>query len=187
MSQATHRLSRFAATVVGVSLAASVAIAAAPGAPRAHAGTASLQPSLSRFDSRLLADMNRARARHGLAGLQVTAGTTDVAHRWSCHLAASRDLYHNGSLASQLASHGSRLWTSYAENVGYVRRHAGADRLFKAYMNSPEHRANILDPSSRFIGVWTKKGAGKRWNTIDFVGSRSTSYNTDYGIARSSC
>ena len=54
-------------------------------------------------------------------------------------------------------------------------------------MNSPEHRANILDPSVRFVGVWSKRGGHRRFNTIDFVGSQSTSYNTAYGAERQGC
>lgn len=179
------RRSRAAAVVVGIAMTATVALAAAPFARHAHAATFSV--TLSKFDSRLVTDINRARAAHGLRSLVVVAGTTDVAHRWSCHMANHRTLSHNLSLDNDLEAAGSKLWTTDAENVGYVRTTSTADRLFKAYMNSPEHRANILDPSFRYIGVFSKKGGHKRWNTIDFVGSRSTSYNFDYGTTRATC
>jgi hypothetical protein len=64
---------------------------------------------------------------------------------------------------------------------------SGARSLFHAYMQSPGHRANILDRSARFIGVWSKKGNGFRWNTLDFVGSTSKSYTDSYGASRASC
>src|SRR3954447_17048915 len=185
MFETRIRNGRATAVVIGLAIAASVAIAPPPASPKARA--AGYQPTLTRFDTRLLADMNRARAAHGLRPLVVAAGTTDVAHAWSCHLAQVRALSHNGSIARQLESHGSRLWTSYAENVGWVRRHAGADRLFRAYMNSPEHRANILDPSLRFVGLWSKRGGHHRYNTVVFVGARSSAYDAAYGAARQTC
>ena len=180
--------SRIRNKVAAALLGVAVASGAAP-ATSLFVGTAEAvsSPTISHFDTVLIQKINRARMAHGLRPLQFAAGTSDVAHSWSCHMANQRLLSHNGNLADQLQSHGSQLWTSYGENVGYVRKSAGAKRLFHAYMNSPEHRANILDSSARFIGSWTKIGGHKRWNTIDFVGSRTTSYNTSYGTMRTGC
>lgn len=175
---------RLAAAAVGVALALGAAPATSLFASAANASSA---PTMTKFDRKLISEINQARMAHGLRPLTIAAGTADVAHGWSCHMANVHVLSHNGSLPSQLESHGSRLWTAYDENVGYVARSEGATRLFHAYMNSPEHRANILDPSARFIGSWTKIGGHKRYNTIDFVGSRTTSYNTSYGAMRTSC
>lgn len=176
--------SKMAATLLG----AAIVVGAAP-ATSLFTGTAeaSISPTMSRFDHRLVDLINNARQAHGLRPLSIAAGTTDVAHGWSCHMAGVRLLSHNGRLADDLETHGSRLWTAYDENVGEIMRSEGAKRLFHAYMNSPEHRANILDPSVRFIGTWTKVGGNRRYNTIDFVGSTSTSYNTSYGVMRTTC
>ena len=146
-----------------------------------------VRPALSTFDSNLLAEINHARSTRGLRTLTVTAGTTDIAHGWSCHQLSNRVLAHNGRLASELNTHGSRYWTSYAENVGYESSSGRAITLFRAYMNSPAHRANILDPSARFIGVWTKTGRSARYNTIDFVGQTTRAYTNTYGSTRATC
>jgi uncharacterized protein YkwD len=175
---------KVAAAVLGVALATGAAPATSLFTGTAEAGTT---VSMHKFDVKLIQLINNARIRHGLRPLQFAAGTSDVAHSWSCHMASVRVLSHNGSLGNALENHGSRLWTSYDENVGYVARSAGAKRLFHAYMNSPEHRANILDSSVRYIGSWTKIGGHKRFNTIDFVGNSSTSYSTSYGSMRTSC
>jgi len=173
-----------AAALLGVALATGAAPAASLFTATAVASTS---PTMTRFDHRLIELINNARMAHGLRPLMVAAGTSDVAHGWSCHMASQRVLAHNGNLGNALESHGSRLWTEYDENVGYIARTEGAKRLFNAYMNSPEHRANILDSSARYIGSWTKIGGHKRFNTIDFVGSTSTSYNTGYGQMRTTC
>lgn len=174
---------KMAAALVGVALAVGAAPALSLFTGTAEASTT----ALSTFDQRLLLLINQTRQAHGLRPLAVAAGTTDVAHGWACHMASARILSHNGSLATALENHGSRLWTEYDENVGYVAKSEGAKRLFHAYMNSPEHRANILDSNARFIGSWTKVGGNKRYNTLDFVGSTSTSYNYNYGGMRTTC
>jgi uncharacterized protein YkwD len=176
----------FSRAVAILATAASFSLGLAAG-PAIQQASASTTVSLSRFDARLLADMNHARAARGIRKLIVVAGTTDVAHGWSCHMAGSLLLAHNGNLAGALDSHGSSNWTTYGENVGVVTSTAGADALFHAYMQSPDHRANILDAAYRYVGVWTKKGGGFRWNTVDFVGKSSSSYNYGYGGMKKTC
>lgn len=186
MTRVAPRLSRAVAFVLAATAAVTAGLAAAPFARAAHASSYAFTP-LSSFDAKMVAHINKARANHGLGSVIVAAGTTDVAHGWSCHQADYSVLAHNGNLGDQLASHGSSLWTFYAENVGMQPTTEGAAALFKAYMHSPEHRANILDPSVKFVGVWTKKADGTRYNTIDFVGSRLSSYDNDYGAPRRTC
>src|SRR6476619_6329115 len=70
--------------------------------PFAQQASAASTPSLSAFDARLLYDINHARTSHGIRALTVVAGTTDVAHGWSCHLAGVHLLSHNGRLGTQL-------------------------------------------------------------------------------------
>lgn len=157
------------------------------GLPRGTAAHASTLTPLSAFDARLLHHINHARAAHGLRPLTLAAGTTDVAHGWSCRLAADRDLAHNPTLGAALSTHGSDLWTAYAENVGMQAADSSARRLFKVYMASPEHRANILSSSARYLGLWSKRAGGFRYNTIDFVGTTTRSYDSDYGSTRRTC
>jgi len=183
MSHITRTLSRG-----GLLLVLTAVLSALVAVPLAgHARAATTAPSLSTFDSRLLYDINHARTSRGIRALTAVAGTTDVAHGWSCHMAGASWLSHDGRLGSLLETHGSYWWTTYGENVGVTSSTATADSLFRAYMNSPEHRANILDRTFRYVGVWTKSSAGRRWNTIDFVGSAASSYNYAYGGTRRTC
>ena len=184
ITPAARPLSRTLAMLAAV-VASAATLSIGPLAGSAHA--ISYAPALSTFDSRLLADINHARSSRGIRTLAVVAGTTDVAHGWSCRLASLHYLAHNPSLGSQLESHGSYYWTTYGENVGMTASTASADSLFRAYMNSPAHRANILDRTFRFIGLWTKGSGGMRWNAMDFVGSAASSYSYAYGPTRRSC
>jgi uncharacterized protein YkwD len=177
---------RGAALVLAAATFFALLIVAGPMSRPAHA--ASYTPTTLRtFDAKLLHLINRARENRGLPRLTLTAGTTDVAHHWSCKMSVNSILSHNGSLGNQLETHGSYYWTTYAENVGYVAAGSGPRSLFRAYMNSPGHRANILDRDARFVGIWTKGGNGFKWNTIDFVGATAKAYNDSYGSTRASC
>jgi len=184
MSRLLRRFSRTIGVVVAAAGLSSFATTVGPLTETASAGT---YVTLSTFDARLLADINHARTARGIRRLLAVAGPTDVAHGWSCRLASLRSLAHNPYLASQLESHGSYNWTTYGENVGMVSSTSGADALFRAYMNSAPHRANILDPSFKYIGIFTKRTVVFRWNTLDFVGRTSSSYNYGYGATRKTC
>src|SRR3954447_14967203 len=111
---------RRTATAVILALLVSLLGAAGPWTRSAHAATFARTP-VATFDSHLLGKINHARVVRGMHRLILVAGTTDIAHGWACHMARYHVLAHNGGLSSALLTHGSRLWTSYAENVGYVR------------------------------------------------------------------
>lgn len=137
---------------------------------------------LSSYDSRMLADINHARAAANRRPLTVAAGTTDVAHAWSCAMARHNLLSHRSNLVYAITHRGSAAWGVIGENVG-MSSSTSADVLFQAYMHSPEHRANILDRDYRYLGIRTKRVAGISWNTLDFVDA----YNNGYGPARVRC
>jgi hypothetical protein len=140
----------------------------------AHAST-----TPSSYGSQLVALINQARSQHGVPALTVTDGTSEVATSWTEQLAAARALSHNPNLQSDLESHGSPNWTSYAENVGNASS-SSATQLFNAYMNSAEHRANILSSSFRYLGVGVVFTGSTAWNTLDFVDSYSWSTTSSH-------
>jgi len=169
--------------------AAMVLVAALLGLAAALAPTARAESSPSAYASRLITLINQARAQQGLHTLAVTGGTSTVAGNWTEHLAAVRALSHNPNLGPQLESHGSPNWTTYGENVGEASS-SSADQLFSAYMNSPEHRANILGSAYRYLGVGVVFTGSTAWNTLDFVdqysGSGSTSRTSSASTTTSS-
>jgi uncharacterized protein YkwD len=168
-----------------VGLAVACAAAAAPlsglAVPAAVAPVAAAAATtvgsvyLNGYEAALVADINAARADHGLRALVVTAGTTDVARRWSWRLASAQALSHNPSIVTNLEHAGSAAWSDIAENVGEAPSD-DPQMLFGAYMDSPPHRANILDPAARFLGVGVVERAGTAWNTLDFTDAYSSTY-----------
>jgi Cysteine-rich secretory protein family len=135
-------------------------------APQAGAG----QWTPSSYNARLISLFNQTRSQHGLAVLTVAGGTSEVAAAWTSHMASGGGLAHNPDLRHQLETHGSPDWTTYGENVGDGPAD-NPDALFKAYMSSPEHRANILNGGYRYMGVAVVFTGSTAWNTFDFVDS----------------
>src|SRR4051794_19539647 len=162
-------------------------MATAPAAAPPAVDVAVTSPAVSGFDAALVRDINNARASRGMRRLSLVAGATDVAHRWSCHLARYRTLTHNAGLAHDLSLAGLPALTSYGENIGWQADGYGADHMFRRYMSSAAHRANILNRSYRYVGVWTKHAGGRRWNTTDFAGAPAGSYHYSYGVMRVTC
>jgi uncharacterized protein YkwD len=145
----------------------------------ATGGVHVLSVHLNGFEAKLAADINNSRRSAGLRPLTVIAGATDVARRWSWQMADVQSLYHNPSIVSDITRAGSSAWTEIAENVGEGPSDDPAN-LFQAYMDSPPHRANILDPAARYLGVGTVERDGIAWNTLDFTNA----YSNGYGLTR---
>ena len=129
---------------------------------------------LNAVEARLVYLINKARTDRGLAALTVAPGMTDLARSWSLHQATKDLLYHNPGLGTGATAYGATYWTTVGENVG---RGWTADPLFQAYMNSPGHRANILDPDYRYLGMgWVERPDGSGYNTQVFVDRYSSTY-----------
>src|SRR4051795_9157820 len=166
-----------------IRLVAGAALAVLLGGAALLGSSASAESSPSAFGSRLVSLINQARADHGLKALTVASGTSSVAANWTNHLDQQQALSHNPALGHQLETHGSPDWTAYGENVGDGPT-SSADTLFNAYMNSPEHRDNILGSAYRYLGIGVVFDHSTAWNTLDFVDqyaasrSRTTSTTT---------
>jgi uncharacterized protein YkwD len=71
---------------------------------------------------------------------------------------------------------GNLLRWSWGENIAWGEHSYGTPRrIVKAWMNSPEHRANILNGTFRDIGV------GIVWGTPHRAHARGGIYTTDFG------
>mgnify|MGYP001213421233 CR=1 FL=1 len=93
--------------------------------------------------------VNQTRAQYGRSYLRDNLQLDQKAQAWAEHLARLNTLKH-----SNLPEGISYQWRSLAENVGYG---GSIVQVHQAYMNSPGHRANILD--SR----WNYMGTGVAW------------------------
>ena len=136
-------------------LALSLLATAATTAPAAHA-------TLRR--ERMLAWVNHARAEHGARKLVMNDAVVKLARKHNLEMARQRSLFHTTDLGYELRYVG---WHTWGENIG-----AGVDPygLYKAYMASPEHRANMLDKHFDHVGISFVLRDGILWSTMIFYG-----------------
>jgi hypothetical protein len=92
--------------------------------------------------------VNDLRSSRGLAPLQLDANLSSLAQRWSEKMAADGAISHDPNLAGGVTAD----WTKLGENVG-----TGTDRqgIWQAFLNSPPHLANLVDPQFTHIGIGT--------------------------------
>lgn len=97
------------------------------------------------YESQFVAKTNGARQSAGMSSYSVASDLVSIARAHSADMARSQTLYHNPSLTSQVQN-----WQAVGENVG---EGPNVDDIHTAFMNSPEHRANILDHDFTQVGI----------------------------------
>jgi uncharacterized protein YkwD len=137
--------------VAGLALAVVLAVLVTQAAP-AYAGR---DPQAAALMHRLV---DEVRAEHDLAPLAHAPDAAEVAHAWSERMAETRIFEHNPDAGDQLC-----CWELVAENIAWSdpprlwRRGDPVERvtreLHQALLDSPGHRANILDPQVDQLGV----------------------------------
>jgi len=97
--------------------------------------------------------VNWSRAENGLPALSEHVTLNIKADAWAAQLRDDCRIRH-----STLSDGAPAEWRKLGENVG---RGGSNDQIQAAYLNSPTHRANILDSS------FTSMGAGAVWGTCN--------------------
>ncbi len=138
------RRRRLATTFAGL-LAVCLGVIAIPGV--ANAG-----PN----EGDLFSAVNAARASAGLSGFAYAGDLAAAARGQAERMAASGELYHNPNLSTEVSG-----WSRIGENVAFAGDWRAAHEVL---MNSPDHRAQILDSGYTQMGVGTAVGAdGTIW------------------------
>ncbi len=112
----------------------------------------------------VIAQVNQQRKSRGLATLRPSGVLARAAQRHACDNAARSSYSHTGSDGSDLSTRLRRA--GYKIRVATENTAIGFDepgRLVNFWMNSPGHRANILNPNTTEIGVGLAAGARPAW------------------------
>lgn len=119
---------------------------------------------------RILELINRERAQAGLASLALDGEVTEIALRWSREMALAGRIGHNDAYFTSESM--SRLNAStVGENVAFA---SSVDEIHSLLMESPPHRANILSPKYRLVGVGAvRTSTGDVYLTEDFLTRRA--------------
>jgi len=129
---------------------------------------------ITRSESSLLHEINRARAAHSLQPLTFDPHLERAAQAHTSDMLQT-NVFAHGAFASRLLQFDVAARVA-GENLAWgsgTRR--SAHSIVAAWLASPEHRANLLGPSFRRVGIGTLVGAFQgsahaRVVTADFAG-----------------
>lgn len=119
-----------------------------------------------RAERSFTAKMNQARSSRDLGTLTLDKQLSRVARKHSQKMAVENDVFHTNR--TRLGQKVTR-WYTLSENVG---RGGTVASTHEAFMASEGHRANILYPSFKHVGVGTVNKNGIIYVSVVFEGSR---------------
>ena len=128
----------------------------------------------TRAERSLVLEVNRTRAAHGLRPLRLDAALERAARAHSGDM-LRRNYFAHGEIAPRLASFGVR-GPYVGENLAWgIGHRAKARTIVRGWLASPAHRANLLRPGFRRIGIGRAVGTfggfgGASIVTADFAG-----------------
>ena len=106
--------------------------------------------------------INSLRSSVGVSSLQADAELTAAAQACAQRMASTNTLSHSPDITSGISQH----WLKVGENVG-----VGPDNstIFAAFVASPHHYENLVDPDFNRIGVGVADGGGRQWTCHRFM------------------
>ena len=124
----------------------------------AGAADAASTTSLTQAESSLLSAMNSVRAAHGLQPLRADARLERAARGHSSYMLRTGTFSH-GAFARRIRQVGVRS-PRIGENLAWSSGSLGAAKqIVSMWLASPEHRANLLSPGYRLVGVGALRGS----------------------------
>lgn len=106
--------------------------------------------------------VNASRASNGVPAAAANQWLSDFAQTWAEFMAASCTLGHSRNYASA----NPYRWRSLAENVG---RGPSLSSTHMVFLNSPPHRANIMNRNFNYLGTGVATGCGYYWVVHEFM------------------
>jgi uncharacterized protein YkwD len=128
--------------------------------------SASASPRQDRTEAAILHAINKVRAQHHLSSLHTSTALARAADAHSASMLRSNTFGH-GSVQARLRrythakSYGETLaWQTTCDPSGFVNM----------WLNSAAHRAIMLSPKFRIVGIGRRSSPGKCMVTADFAG-----------------
>lgn len=119
--------------------------------------------SLVSFEADLLARVNRVRGDHHLIELARRSDLDRVALAHSLDMARRGYFDHQSpegtNPVDRLRRHGVADMRLVAENIGKTTQSDPSAQIVKSWLQSPDHRGNLLAPALNFTGIGVARGA----------------------------
>ncbi|HVF33606.1 MAG TPA: CAP domain-containing protein [Acidimicrobiales bacterium] len=130
---------------------------------------ASAQTDPATAESEFVSKINALRASKGLRQLEVHGELVALGRSWAGEMAKVDRISHNPNLANAVKAD----WQKLGENVGVGMT---VDKLHQAFIDSPTHYKNLVDPDWTHLGVGVVLGRdGAIFTAHQFMQLRSTS------------
>ena len=100
----------------------------------------------SSTESAFVSKINSLRSSKGLGTLTVHGELTSIGRAWAGQMASVGEISHNPNFPNQVGAN----WLKLGENVG---RGYDVNSLFDAFVRSPAHYKNLVDPAFTHVGV----------------------------------
>lgn len=142
----------------------------------AWADTPATSATLSEMQAAVVCLINQQRNVHGLPGLRVNSKLNRSAQHWNDWMVATGNFTHGSNFAGRISAVGYN-WQSAGENIatGF-----GTPReVVQAWMASPDHCRNILDPSFRDVGTGVTGAA------VGSFATQPSTWTQDFGLLMS--
>jgi uncharacterized protein YkwD len=149
---------RLAATVASLTMLVAAGAATSPAQAQSGAG---------KYAQQAFTATNANRTHNGLKQLKANDCLKRAAVRQAKAMAQREEIFHQ-DLGAVLKS--CKLGTA-GENVAYGYP-TGKSVVNDGWMNSEGHRANILNPSFRLMGIGARKGHDGRWYVAQVFGAK---------------
>jgi uncharacterized protein YkwD len=145
-------------------------VSAATASTNPTARTSYVTMSAMTFEARLLAKANARRVRHGCRAFRPSPALQLAARRHTAVMYAARELSHRLAGEADLVTRATRAgytrWRMLAENLAWGQSSPRA--VFRAWVHSAGHRANLDNCRLRDLGVGVLIRHGRPWVTADF-------------------
>lgn len=146
------------------------------------------ETSLRTLNGKVLASVNRFRARHGLAALHESNALDRSARQHSLEMGRLGYFGHSSADGAQFwqrirhfySAHGYSYWSA-GENLVWASPSLRAGAALNLWIASPPHRANLLSRRWRQIGI---SAVGVTRAPGVYGGRRVTIITADFGVRR---
>ena len=139
----------------------------------AYANLSASSAPLSEMRAAVVCLINDQRAIQGLPPLQVSAELNNSAQNWNQWMVSTGNFTHGTDFAARISAVGYD-WQTAGENI--ATGFATPQQVVNAWMASPDHCRNILDPSFRNIGTGVTSAAVGTWAT------QPSTWTNDFGL-----
>jgi uncharacterized protein YkwD len=143
------------------------------------------QASLNELRASMLCLVNRVRDSYGLDPLEENVALRRSATGHSNDMVSHGYFSHYGPAGSTVDSRVARAGYLVRVNIYFIgenigggvgRRFGSPEAILQAWMHSPSHRANILDPAFHDLGIGVSRGYPGGG------GARAATYTLDFGM-----